>query len=1168
MTFATLRALHAVIGSAINDIERVYRPTPDVVLPVASSSPPKPQRPPRSPHRQTHLPSPPSYSPSPPPRSRSRSPDFDLDSDCSHTIDISSLPSPISVKFAVPTNLTARQRSRAHTLPNSVRPPLPKRSDSNATEVQETLDWPDMNEPFVRPSRSDEATGDDDTPRKSKAEREEELTTRPAVINAINRIVAACAQLEAAVQRPFLTLCDAALGYHLPSCLRFLETSHTVEILRDAGPQGLHVKEIAKLIAERFAPGVVHKPVDVGMLSHVLRLLATHHITREVRPDVFANNRLSSFMDSGKDVQDLIIGVGAESKYEGTNGIAAFVGLGVDELFKASAYLTDCFLLPELTNVQMPLSPTLTTLPHASSPIDDRRPQETTRAHFHRSSDASSEVDTGGNYALPYPPPSPSTHSRAGSVTSSGSNNPLLPPVSIPTHKPSYASLNNTKPKHKSSLSSLASPTHKSSLSSLSSATNVSSPLSSVQLSPVREKATPTRKKSQSFLRRIGSKAMLSPAFGGNAKEDPIHGEGSINWEVPPSPSLRSPRSLLSLRRGHAHTASSVSTNTNASVSVAAAASPESPESQSPSPPPVPPKPMLITATHPMHAPFNLAFRTTQPYFEWLERSENVFRLKRFGKAMTGTSGWEVPGAILEGLAWEELPPGSVVVDVGGGIGSTSMLLANAFKHLRFVVQDRDPVVEMGVAAWKQRCPELLTSGQAAFQAHDFLTPQPALPPSLDLSQSQDPQGPPAVYLLRVITHDWPDGFVTRILLHLRNAAGPDTKLLIADHLLPLACIDEDDASEALPGTVRTLAPEGSPLLPNLGKANANAYWMDLTMRVTFNSQERTLRELAAVALTAGWKVVHVSRAEGSLFGHVVAVPVDIPPASLALLKKTEPTEGRSRSGTITSPHPGLGGGLGTMYNPPMGDTFFSQVHLPSEEQTRLFRFRFARLLGKKAHAHQAPGPTAAPLTSGRKRSNTVGHGRTPERVPDAMPMTMPAVDVPLTASANVDTEGIVLGIGTALVFYPAISATAHFYAKKRGTMLGVTTAGSSVGAVVFPVAINKLIPTVGFPWAVRIIGFICLAMLIPVILMVKSRLPRCELARFGNVIDFSGFQETRYSLFVIGAMLTGFGPPIAGALVDHDSGKFGHMIILSGVMYVLFWAARFAGNPRVFVRY
>lgn len=34
--------------------------------------------------------------------------------------------------------------------------------------------------------------------------------------------------------------------YHLPSCMRLLEASHTVEILRDAGPNGLHVDAISQ----------------------------------------------------------------------------------------------------------------------------------------------------------------------------------------------------------------------------------------------------------------------------------------------------------------------------------------------------------------------------------------------------------------------------------------------------------------------------------------------------------------------------------------------------------------------------------------------------------------------------------------------------------------------------------------------------------------------------------------------------------------------------------------------------------------------------------------------------------------------------------------------------------------------------------------------------------
>ena len=105
-------------------------------------------------------------------------------------------------------------------------------------------------------------------------------------------------------------------------------------------------------------------------------------------------------------------------------------------------------------------------------------------------------------------------------------------------------------------------------------------------------------------------------------------------------------------------------------------------------------------------------------FFSWLEEKGNEMRLNRFGYAMTGTAGWEDGGGVsqaggggvpdldanysqlilLQGFNWAGLAEGSLVVDVGGGIGSTSMALAKAFPHLRFCIQDRPKTVELGIA--------------------------------------------------------------------------------------------------------------------------------------------------------------------------------------------------------------------------------------------------------------------------------------------------------------------------------------------------------------------------------------------------------------------------------------------------------------------------------------
>jgi hypothetical protein len=45
---------------------------------------------------------------------------------------------------------------------------------------------------------------------------------------------------------------------------------------------------------------------------------------------------------------------------------------------------------------------------------------------------------------------------------------------------------------------------------------------------------------------------------------------------------------------------------------------------------------------------------------------------------------------------WKNLAPGSLVVDVGGGVGSVTLVLAKAFPELKFVVQDTPQTIKDG----------------------------------------------------------------------------------------------------------------------------------------------------------------------------------------------------------------------------------------------------------------------------------------------------------------------------------------------------------------------------------------------------------------------------------------------------------------------------------------
>ncbi|KAF8841531.1 MFS general substrate transporter [Paxillus ammoniavirescens] len=122
--------------------------------------------------------------------------------------------------------------------------------------------------------------------------------------------------------------------------------------------------------------------------------------------------------------------------------------------------------------------------------------------------------------------------------------------------------------------------------------------------------------------------------------------------------------------------------------------------------------------------------------------------------------------------------------------------------------------------------------------------------------------------------------------------------------------------------------------------------------------------------------------------------------------------------------------------------------------------------------------------------------------------------------------QGIGMGVGMGLLFLPAISITSHYFRRRRTAAMGVVLAGSSLGAVIYPIMLNNLFNgKAGFGWGVRAAAFIDLGLLLTANLVMKTRLPsRRERPNCKPVDIKSILTDFGYWLCVIGAVFAFFG--------------------------------------------
>lgn len=108
--------------------------------------------------------------------------------------------------------------------------------------------------------------------------------------------------------------------------------------------------------------------------------------------------------------------------------------------------------------------------------------------------------------------------------------------------------------------------------------------------------------------------------------------------------------------------------------------------------------------------------------------------------------------------------------------------------------------------------------------------------------------------------------------------------------------------------------------------------------------------------------------------------------------------------------------------------------------------------------------------------------------------------------------QGVAVGIGSGLLFIPAIGLVATWFDRWRTFAMAVVLCGSATGGMVWPAMVSQLLDRLGFPWTIRIIAFIMLFNFLFTLVFFRPRLPPRS---SGPLIEWTAFKDRAFLLYV-----------------------------------------------------
>ncbi|KAH8649208.1 monocarboxylate transporter [Xylariales sp. PMI_506] len=116
---------------------------------------------------------------------------------------------------------------------------------------------------------------------------------------------------------------------------------------------------------------------------------------------------------------------------------------------------------------------------------------------------------------------------------------------------------------------------------------------------------------------------------------------------------------------------------------------------------------------------------------------------------------------------------------------------------------------------------------------------------------------------------------------------------------------------------------------------------------------------------------------------------------------------------------------------------------------------------------------------------------------------------------------GILGGVSASCLFTPSVCAVGHWFSKRRAFATGIAYTSGSLGGVVFPLLFLYLAPRIGYPWTMRIIGFVSGTMFMAACALLNTRLAPDTTA--GLALDLKALRDPLFALTTLAVFLVEF---------------------------------------------